>query len=136
MAVGKQEPVIISLFRFCPSFVQGSYRGGMLEFLEDFAKIFFDLVCIPFLTEPVYLKGVLVGLVIAFVMGTTARIFLYARGKVQVFFAAVPPSLKPSPSPKERMNGCMFGVIILFLLAVITLTSMWMVAYALSRYGG
>jgi len=108
----------------------------MVELLEDIAKIFFDLVCIPFLTEPAYLKGFLVGMTVALVLGTTARIFLYARGKVQVFFATVPPSLKPSPSPNERMNGCMFGLFILFLLAVITLTSMWIVAYGLSRYGG
>ncbi len=136
MAVRKQEPVIINLFLFCLSFVHNWFWGGMIELLEDFAKFFFELVCIPFLTEPVYLKGVLVGMAIALVIGTTARIFLYARGKILVFFATVPPSLKPSPSPNERMNGCLFGVIILFLLAVITLTSMWMVAYALSRYGG
>ncbi len=108
----------------------------MVELLEDFAKFFFELVCIPFLTEPAYLKGVFVGMTIALVIGTTARIFLYARGKIQVFYATVQPSLKPSPSPNERMKGCLFGVTILFLLAVITITSMWMVAYALSRYGG
>lgn len=136
MAVGKQEPVIISLFLFCPSFVHNQFWGGMLDLFEDFAKFFFELVCIPFLNDPAYSKGIFVGMMIALVMGTTARIYLYARGKILVFFAAVPPSLKPSPSPNERMNGCMFGVIILFLLAVITLTSMWMVAYALSRYGG
>ena len=108
----------------------------MVELLEDFAKIFFDLVCIPFLTEPEYLRGFGVALLLALLVGQVARALLYARGQWNAYFASVQPSLKPSPSPYARTKGCFISVVIVGLFCSGTSFFLWAFTYALSRYGG
>jgi len=105
----------------------------MVELLEDFAKFLFDLFLEP---SGLYLRGVCTGLLVALAAGWTIQKAFSAFNKILVFFAIVQPNLKPSPSPYERMNGCLLGLITLLFLGAVALAFLWAFTYALSRYGG
>jgi hypothetical protein len=105
----------------------------MGELVDYFANIVIDFLCIPMVSEPMYRRGFLVALVFTFLIGKGTRMFLFARGQIVTFFSTIQPSLKPSPSGYERMNGCTAGMITIGALAVISCTSVWIFLYALSR---
>ncbi len=107
--------------------------GGMVELLEKIGNIFIDLVCVPFLGDAMFRKGFLVALAVALMLGQGARMFLYVRRQYLAFFAIVQPSLKPSPSPFQRMNGCALGVIVLIILIGIIFVFISAIGTALAR---
>ncbi len=105
----------------------------MGELIDYFTDIALELLCIPLVSEPMFRRGFLVAMFVAFVIGRGARMFLHARGQIIAFYSTIQPSLKPSPSGYERMNGCMGGVITIGILGAIAAFSTWMFLYALTR---
>ncbi|HRQ12780.1 MAG TPA: hypothetical protein PK205_05680 [Promineifilum sp.] len=105
----------------------------MLELFEGFAKLLFNMIFMPLLDSGIYRQGFCAGMLIALAIGWSSRALLAARGKITVFFADVQPSLKSSPSPYKRMNGCLFGLLTFLLFIVTTLTFLWAFTYFLSR---
>ena len=102
---------------------RGWLWGGMGELIDYFADIVIDMLCIPMVSEPMYRRGFLVALAFTFLIGKGTRVFLFARGRILTFFSTIQPSLKPSPSGYERMNGCTTGVITIVALAVFSCAS-------------
>lgn len=105
----------------------------ILDLINYFVDVILDLVCMPLLSNPGYRQGFITASIVTLIIGWLSRLFLAARGKITVFFAEVPPSLKSSPSPYKRMNGCLVGAATIALLAGISFIVFMFLTIALTR---
>lgn len=94
----------------------------ILDIIVLFIERGANFVCIPFINEPRYRLGFIMGAALTILTARTAMFILYARAQIIAFFnPSALPATRPGPSGSDKMQGCGSGVIKLTGVAIVAL---------------
>lgn len=105
----------------------------MQELGDLLATILKHIFLEPLTSDAGFRNGFGLALFITFAVGYASRAFLAARGKVTAFFAIQQPSLKPTDSGFQRMNGCLGGVATIVVLSIACSVTFWILFLAMNQ---
>ncbi len=94
----------------------------ILDIISRLVNFAFEFTCIPLFSDAMFRRGFFVALIGGFVIGKLSAKLLYWRSLIFAFFqpSAIPvPTSRPGPSGVDRARGCVSGVAMLILAAIV-----------------